>query len=149
MNKKESMKYAIMDAKEFYTIAAIYYKSRNIEEFCYHPFITNISFSCELLLKIMLYLLGNKIKDITNKQHNLYDLFYMLPLNAQLTIKNELISYRFERELKRGANIFVQIRYGSLDILFGRNSKYEIDPTFLKKFCESLINYIDSLNIKK
>lgn len=72
------------------------------------PYLVNLSFSCEVFIKILL-----KIYDVEcKKEHNIEKLFCKLPTQMQRQITNYLNKYEnFEIELKNIGDIFTKMRY--------------------------------------
>lgn len=89
------------------------------------PAVVNISFSCELFLKVLL-----SIHQITSKKHDLLSLYNLLPKKIQEKILVQNSSNFFE-DLKTISNLFVKWRY-----LYER--MYPFNYTFLYQFSEQL-----------
>lgn len=104
------------------------------------PFIVNLSFACEIYLKILIF---NRTQKIV-KGHCLDELFLKLPQKEQNDIKiniNINKNSNFDKELKNIKNIFTEFRYSyEFD-----NLKYNI--SFLRDFAIILNN--ECLIIKK
>lgn len=89
------------------------------------PTVVNISFSCELFLKVLL-----SIHQITSKKHDLLSLYRELPKNLQNEIMAQNSSTFFE-DLKSISDLFIRWRY-----LYERMQP--LNYPFLYQFAEQL-----------
>jgi len=104
------------------------------------PYIVNMVFCIELLLKLLLVDQGEKIKDIERKRHDVEALYNLLSDKTKQTIKETLypretdkthppFPYKLDLELQRTKNAFVKWRYLVLDkIHYGTNEKDQRIP---------------------
>lgn len=99
------------------------------------PSITCSAFSCELLLKSILYK-----NNICSKEHNLSDLFEKIPKNIQSEIIKiyNIKKENFTKGITKIGNSFVKFRYISEEYGFA------IDLQFLFKLNNILIDYINA-----
>jgi hypothetical protein len=107
------------------------------------PYIVNMTFCTELLLKLLLIEKGKNIKEVEKLSHNIKLLYNELSLEIKELIyhsfKRPLI-YKIEEELEQLNKAFVDWRYLVLNKAKGDTKKLQIHPYFLKEFNEILIN---------
>ena len=108
------------EASAFYELAECGRKyipeQKNVES--YIPYIVNMTFCAELLLKLLLIEEGKSIDDVKKLKHNLKKLYCELRIETKERIyssfKKPLI-YNIQDELERSKHAFVQWRYLVLD----------------------------------
>ena len=135
-------------AKEFYNCAMSYYNSDKFVDFV--PYIVNISLSCELLIKSLLYNNGKGISsdEIIKQKHHLYNLYNLLQDEQKQEIRLAINNYDVDEELRKAANSFSRARYYYLNSLFGNSKPFEVKPIFLKKFNLELIKICEKMTSK-
>ncbi len=133
-------------AKDFYNCAISYYDSDKFIDFV--PYIVNMSLSCELLIKTLLY--NNEIDadTIISKDHNLYNLYNLLQDEQKQEIRLAINNYDVDEELRKAANTFSRVRYYYLNSLFGHSKPFEVKPVFLKRFNLELIKICEKMTSK-
>ena len=111
------------------------------------PYIVNMAFCTELLLKFLLVEEGKSIEDVIKLSHNLKSLYdALLPQTKEhiyLSFKRPMI-FDIDTELERTKKAFVDWRYLVLDKLNGHNKHIQVAPYFLKEFNEILISICKS-----
>lgn len=105
------------------------------------PFIVNMSFACELYLKMILINNGKTIDEVKKESHNLYNLYRLLTDEQRNDIYNSFkrpMIYSIEKELKEINSAFADWRYLVLDKANGRQKKMQYKPYFVKEFTQIL-----------
>ena len=133
------------EAVAFYELAE--YGRKNIPEQkhieSHIPYIVNMAFCTELLIKLLLIEEGKSIKDVEHLSHNLKSLYDNLPSEIKdhiyVSFKRPLI-YNIDAELEQIKSAFVAWRYLVLNKAKGEIRKLHIKPYFLKEFNEILID---------
>ncbi len=114
----------------------------------YIPYIVNMAFCAELLLKLLLLEKGKNIKEVEKLGHNIKVLHKELSSELKESIyhsfKRPLI-YKIEEELEQLNKAFVDWRYLVLNKANGCTKKLQIHPYFLKEFNDVLIDVCKSI----
>ena len=111
----------------------------------YIPYITNISFACELYLKLILLYNGYTIDDLVKISHSLYDLYTALTQLQKDTIYNYFrkpLVYKIDEEIKRMDTAFKDWRYLVMD---KANSKCKANR-FSDNFALELVEILDTIS---
>ena len=107
----------------------------------YIPYIINMTFCTELLLKLLLIENGKSINELRSIGHNLYKLYNELPKVSKDTIYQSFrrpMIYSIEKELEEIQNAFVDWRYLVLEKANGNTKHLQVKPFFLKELNEIL-----------
>ncbi len=108
----------------------------------YIPYIVNMTFCTELLLKLILLENGKSIEDVEKIGHNLKSLYDELSSTNRDVIyslfKRPLV-YNIGEELENIKKSFVDWRYLVLNKAKGGTKKLRIKPFFLKELNEVLL----------
>lgn len=132
-------------------------EQKNVES--YIPYIVNMTFCTELLLKLLLIEEGKSIEDVEKLSHNLERLYFALRSETRELIVSSFkkpLVYNIPEELHRSKRAFVEWRYLVLDDAKGdhsvniendrkkeaqaRKGRLQIAPFFLKELNESLLS---------
>ena len=105
------------------------------------PYIINLSFGAELLLKLLLIEEGKTIKEVEKLSHNLKLLYNELSSETKeqiyMQFKRPLV-YKIDEEMERVNRAFVDWRYLVLNKSKGTFKKMQVHPYFLKELNEVL-----------
>lgn len=107
----------------------------------YIPYIVNMTFCTELLLKLLLIENGKSINELRSIGHNLHKLYNELPTVSKDTIYQSFrgpMIYSIEKELEEIQSAFVDWRYLVLEKANGNIKKLQVKPFFLKELNEIL-----------
>jgi len=131
------------EAHSFYILAKCGQDNIPEENFVesFIPFIVNMSFACELYLKMILINNGKTIDEVKKESHNLYNLYRLLTDEQRNDIYNSFkrpMIYSIEKELKEINSAFADWRYLVLDKANGRQKKMQYKPYFVKEFTQIL-----------
>ena len=131
------------EAHSFYILAKCGQDNIPEENFVesFIPFIVNMSFACELYLKMILINNGKSIDEVKKESHNLYNLYRLLTDEQRNDIYNSFkrpMIYSIEKELKEINSAFADWRYLVLDKANGRQKKMQYKPYFVKEFTQIL-----------
>lgn len=108
------------------------------------PYITNISFACELYLKLILLHNGYSIDDLVKISHSLYSLYNALTQSQKDEIYNTFrrpLVYKIDYEIQRMDTAFKDWRYLVLD---KANSKCKAN-NFADYFALELVGILDGM----
>lgn len=134
------------EAHAFYILAKCGEENIPEENFVesFIPFIVNMSFACELYLKLIVINNGKTIGEVKKQSHNLYDLYNLLTDAQKNYIYNSFkrpMIYSIEQELKEINSAFPDWRYLVLDKANGSQKKIQYKPHFVKEFTQILDNF--------
>lgn len=134
------------EAHAFYLLAKCGEKNIPEENFVESviPFIVNMSFACELYLKLILINNGKTIDEVKQENHNLYNLYSLLTDRQKNNIYNSFkrpMIYSIEKELKEINFAFPDWRYLVLNKANGTQKKMQYKPYFVKEFTQILDNF--------
>lgn len=132
------------EAMAFYELAECGQKyipeQKHIES--YIPYIVNMTFCAELLLKLLLISEGKSVEEAENLSHNLKRLYNKLSPEAKGQIYSSFkrpMIYNIDEELDQIKKAFVDWRYLVLEKAKGNHKKMQVHPLFLKEFNEILL----------
>ena len=132
------------EAMAFYELAECGQKhipeQKHVES--YIPYIVNMTFCAELLLKLLLISEGKSVEEAENLSHNLKRLYNKLSPETKeriyISFKRPMI-YNIDEELDQIKKAFVDWRYLVLEKAKGNHKKIQVHPYFLKEFNEILL----------
>lgn len=152
-NEQYLYKQIYLEAKSFYSYAETgfnNYLDGKIEAKSIIPFIVNLSFSCELYLKLILINNNLKIEELRKLSHNLLSLFNKLNVEQKNIIyeyfdKNTKYTIKeLENELNKIQNSFPEWRYLPLNCFSNNNfNKLDFNPSIV----EALIEILDIIAV--
>src|SRR5574344_42623 len=143
MKNIEKYRRAFYTSESYYNIALQEREKMFIKKpYIITPYIVNMCFSLEILLKLICIINKKKIK----RDHDISDMYNSYLTEDQKTIiKTKFKEYdekTFKECLAKYEEIYTNARYVSIDALIGKSTEYSVCPGFLDDLYKALKDLI-------